>query len=380
MYLKLYLKILIFNLLISGFGCKNFTKLEENSTETKLESNQIVLTDVQAKNAKIETVSIDNSSMSSSLRAYGHSFFAPENMVTITSSYGGIVKSISVTQGQFVTKGQVIARLEDPKFIDLQQDYLLTKSKLKFSSLDYERQRDLNKDKANSDKVYQQSENEYRTNQILLKSLAEKLKLLGINPQTLSENNISRSVALRSSASGFVSQVYANIGKYISTSESVADIINQSNPKLKLKIYEKDLNRIHLDMRLYAYSNSDTSMKYTCIIKSISPALSEDGSADIVCSFLNMTRKINQNMNFIADLTLSQAQVSSLPEESIVDFEGKSYVFISQGKNKYALTEVKKGNIDNGQVEILNIDAIQSQKIVSKGSYTLLMAMKNKEE
>jgi membrane fusion protein, heavy metal efflux system len=376
----MYKSIFLITISVLLFGCKSSKESEIKNATTSLKENQISLTDAQAKNAKIETLSLSSTNMTSSLRVYGHSFFPPENMVTITSSYGGIIKSIRVIQGQFVTKGQTIATLEDPRFIDFQQDYLLTKSKLKLAQLDYDRQRDLNQAKANSDKVYQIAENEFRTNQILFKSLSEKLKLLGINPQNLSENNLTRSVTISSPATGFISNVFANAGKYISPSESIAEIINQSNPFLKLKIYEKDLLRVHIGMRLKAYSNSDTSIKYTCEIKSINPNVSEDGSTDVVCSFINLNKKMYQNMNLIAELALSQGQANSLPEDAIVDFEGKSYVFILLEKNKFQITEIMKGNSENGQTEILNPAEIQSKKIVSKGSYTLLMAMKNKEE
>lgn len=361
-------------------GCNNKTNKESERTQAPTDANVIVLDAIQEKNAGIQLGAISNSKLSSTLRVYGRTFFPPENMLTVTSPYGGIIKSIQVIQGQSISKGQTIAILEDPRFIDLQQDYLMTKSKLKLTQLDYDRQKDLNQAKANSDKVYQIAENEYRTNQILLKSLSEKLKLLGINPQNLTENSITRTVVIRSTASGLVSNVNANMGKYIMPSESIVDIINQTNPYLKLKIYEKDLQFIHKGMRLKAYSNSDTMMQYACEVRSINPQVAQDGSAEVVCSFINMHKTIYQNMNLIAQIELSNNQAASLPDEAIVDFEGQAYVFLFVKKGQYKMTPIQKGNSENGRTEILNSTELLSQKIVTKGAYTLLMAMKNKEE
>lgn len=361
-------------------GCNNKTNKESEATQAPSDANVIVLDAVQEKNAEIQLGAISNSKLSSTLRVYGRTFFPPENMLTVTSPYGGIIKSIQVIQGQSISKGQTIAILEDPRFIDLQQDYLMTKSKLKLAQLDYDRQKDLNQAKANSDKVYQIAENEYRTNQILLKSLSEKLKLLGINPQNLSENSITRTVVIRSTASGLVSNVNANMGKYIMPSESIVDIINQTNPYLKLKIYEKDLQFIHKGMRLKAYSNSDTTMQYSCEVRSINPQVAQDGSAEVVCSFINMHKTIYQNMNLIAQIELSNNQATSLPDQAIVDFEGQAYVFLFVKNGQYKMIPIQKGNSENGRTEILNPSEILSQKIVTKGAYTLLMAMKNKEE
>lgn len=361
-------------------GCNNKTNKELETTQAPTDANVITLDAVQERNAEIQLGAISNSKLSSTLRVYGRTFFPPENMLTVTSPYGGIIKSIQVIQGQSISKGQTIAILEDPRFIDLQQDYLMTKSKLKLAQLDYDRQKDLNQAKANSDKVYQIAENEYRTNQILLKSLSEKLKLLGINPQSLTENSITRTVVIRSTASGLVSNVNANMGKYIMPSESIVDIINQTNPYLKLKIYEKDLQFIHKGMLLKAYSNSDTTMQYSCEVRSINPQVAQDGSAEVVCSFINMHKTIYQNMNLIAQIELSNNQAKSLPDEAIVDFEGQAYVFLFVKNGQYKMTPIQKRNSENGRTEILNPSEILSQKIVTKGAYTLLMAMKNKEE
>ena len=360
-------------------GCHTKTNKESEVVQAPTEANVIILNAIQEKNAGIQLGTISNSKLPSTLRVYGRTFFPPENMFTVTSPYGGIVKSIQVIQGQSISKGQTIAILEDPRFIDLQQDYLMTKSKLKLAQLDYDRQKDLNQAKANSDKVYQIAENEYRTNQILIKSLSEKLKLLGINPQSLTENSITRTVVIRSTASGLVSNVNANMGKYILPSESIADIIHQTNPYLKLKIYEKDLQSIHKGMRLKAYSNSDTTMQYSCEVRSINPQVAQDGSAEVVCNFINMHNKIYHNMNLIAQIELSNNLTTSLPDEAIVDFEGQAYVFLFMENGQYKMTPIQKGNSENGRTEILNPTEIRSQKIVVKGAYTLLMAMKNKE-
>lgn len=365
--------------LVYTMGCHTKTNNESETTQAPSDTHVISLDAKQEKNAGIQLGSITNSILANTLRIYGRTFFPPENMLSVTSPYGGIIKSIQVIQGQSISIGQTIAILEDPRFIDLQQDYLMTKSKLKLAQLDYERQKDLNLDKANSDKVYQIAENEYRTNQILLKSLSEKLKLLGINPQNLTENSISRTVIIRSTASGLVSNVNANMGKYIMPSESIVDIINQTNPYLKLKIYEKDLMAIHNGMRLKAYSHSDTTIQYDCEVRSINPQVAQDGSAEVVCRFINMHKTIYQNMNLIAQIELSNNQAASLPDEAVVDFEGQAYVFVLKSKQQYQIIPIQKGNSENGRTEILNANELLSQKIVTKGAYTLLMAMKNQE-
>ena len=80
-----------------------------------------------------------------------------------------------------ISKGEVIATMEDQQYIQLQQDYLTAKAHFSSIEAEYIRQKELNASKASSDKVFQKAETEYISQKILINSLAEKLKLIGIN-------------------------------------------------------------------------------------------------------------------------------------------------------------------------------------------------------
>lgn len=371
------LKYLIALLLIINIGCKNNVQDEQPIIES--DPFLLQLDASQERNAKISTGKLLSNAQAQTIRAYGKTFFPSESVITVTSPFGGAIRSIHVIQGQYVSQGQVVARLEDARFVDLQQDYLLTKSKLKLTQLDYERQRELNQAKASSDKVYQVAENEYRTQQILLKSLSEKLMLLGINPHNLNEKNITRTIAIRATSSGYITNVYANKGRYILPSESLVDILDQSKPYLKLKIYDKDVSNVRIGMKVIAFSSSDTSVKYPCQVLSILPQMQQDGSTEVLCSFIHLNKTLPQNLNLIADIEVSSNATNSLPESAVVDFEGKKFVFEKLEQGKYKMIPIQIGNSQHQQVEIVNHNELNGKNIVMNGAYTLLMALKNKE-
>lgn len=371
------LKYLIALLLIINIGCKNNVQDEQPIIQS--DPFLLQLDASQERNAKISTGKLLSNTQAQTIRAYGKTFFPSESVITVTSPFGGAIRSIHVIQGQYVSQGQVVASIEDARFVDLQQDYLLTKSKLKLTQLDYERQRELNQAKASSDKVYQVAENEYRTQQILLKSLSEKLMLLGINPHNLNEKNITRTIAIRATSSGYITNVYANKGRYILPSESLVDILDQSKPYLKLKIYDKDVSNVRIGMKVMAFSSSDTSVKYPCKVLSILPQMQQDGSTEVLCSFIHLNKTLPQNLNLIADIEVSSNATNSLPESAVVDFEGKKFVFEKLEQGKYKMIPIQIGNSQHQQVEIVNHNELNGKNIVMNGAYTLLMALKNKE-
>ena len=198
-------------------SCGNKTD-ETNSSQDAIETT-VILTDAQYKSAGIELGKLEKKEISSTLKLNGKIDVPPQNMVSVSTPFGGFLKSTKLLPGMHVKKGEILASMEDQQYIQLQQDYLTIKSKLNYAESEYNRQKELNQSKASSDKVFQLTEMEYKTQKISLSALAEKLKLININPETLNESNLSRSINVYSSIDGFVSKVNVNIGKYVNPSD-----------------------------------------------------------------------------------------------------------------------------------------------------------------
>src|SRR5690606_12121396 len=123
------------------------------------------------------------------------------------SAMGGYIKSINVLPGKTVKKGEVLLVLEDNEFIQIQQDYLTTKAQLLSASPNYQRQKELNESKSSSDKTMQQAETEYRSLLAAKSALEEKLKLININPASLTNETIKRTIPVLSPFNGTISKV-----------------------------------------------------------------------------------------------------------------------------------------------------------------------------
>jgi len=282
--------------------------------------------------------------------------------------------------GLHVNKNEVIAVVEDNQYIQLQQDYLTAKAQLSLNESEYNRQKDLNESKASSDKVFQQSQSTYETQQILIKSLEEKLKLVRINPNNLSINNISKSINVYSPIDGFVTKVNVNIGKYVTSGDVLFELVNPSDIHLNLKVFEKDLDKIFINQPLVSYTNNNPEKKYPGDIILISKDVSPDGIIEVDCHFDNYDKNLFPGMYMNAEIALKNKVRNVLPDEAFVRFEGKEYFFESTGKNKFEMVEVEIGKSENGFTEIISDKNLSAKTIVTKGAYTLLMSFKNTEE
>jgi cobalt-zinc-cadmium efflux system membrane fusion protein len=354
---------------------------EQETTQPEIETN-VSLTEAQIKSANIELGKIEEREISTTLKLNGKIDVPPQNMISVSMPLGGFLKSTKLLPGMHVKKGDIIATMEDQQYIQLQQEYLMEKSKLAFSENEYRRQKELNLSKASSDKVFQQSEMEFKNQRITLSALSEKLRLIHINPETLSEASLSRSINIYSPIDGFVSKVNVNIGKYVNPSDIIFELINPSDIHLNLKVFEKDLDKLSIGQKLIAFNNNQSDKKYPCEIILVSQDLSEDRSADVHCHFEAYDKTLLPGMYMNAEVEIMMKNVASINEDAIVSHDGKDYIFLSKSKTEFELLEIKKGNSESNFTEVNALDGkdLKNSKIVVKGAYSLLMQMKNKSE
>jgi membrane fusion protein, heavy metal efflux system len=354
-------------------------KEEAASTETVVE-NSVALSAAQLKNASINLGKIEKKSISTVLKVNGRIDVPPQNMISISVPMGGYLKSTSLLPGMHLNRGEVIATMEDQQYIQLQQDYLTAKARLNFSASEYQRQKELNISKATSDKVFQQTETDYLTEKINVKSLAERLKLIGINPDKLDENSISKSINILSPIDGYVSKVNVNVGKFTQPSEVLFELINPADIHLAVTVFERDLDKLSIGQKVIAYTNSQPEKKHECEIILIGKNLSEERSTEVHSHFEDYDKSLVPGMYMNADIEIQNNNAYALPEEAVVRFENNQYIFLADKEGKYTIQEVKTGSTENGFVEIIGGDKLIDKSIVLKGAYNLLMTMKNKVE
>lgn len=176
----------------------------------------------------------------------GRMVLQPQHQATVALTIGGIVKSTSLLPGKYVARNTVIATLENPEFIALQQAYLDSHAQTEYLEKEYERQRKLSDNQAASQKKFQQSKADYLSMKSRQDAAAAQLSLLGIHPGALLENGIQPLLEVKAPINGYAANVAMNVGKYIQPGEALCELIDKTAPMLCLTTYEKDLADIRI--------------------------------------------------------------------------------------------------------------------------------------
>lgn len=372
-------KLLIIFLSLMIFSCSKEEMVPEEIGTVV--GDQVSLTDLQIKNSGIETSTLNNLDIAHKIMLTGQVDVPPQGLASVSAPSGGYVRVSRFMPGNYVSKGQTLATLENPELVQLQQDYLLAKSNLQYAQQDYSRQKDLNENKASSDKVTQKAFNESQNQNILMKGMAQKLTAMGINPGFLNANNIRRSFAVTSPISGYISTVNVNIGQYVSPMDKMFDIVNTGDLHLALKVFEKDLSKIKVGQKVFAFTNQNPTKKYEARVFIIGKDFSADRSVLIHCHFVDNSLQLLPGTFMNAEMEADSEEGIVIPDDAIVTWEEKQYIFEEVKPKTYKMFPVEIGNAENGFTELLNFkEENRSKKFVTKGAYQLLMALKNVEE
>lgn len=370
--------IIIISLILILVGC-NASSTDEQNKPAKVNETEIQLTTEQLKKAGIIIGKVFDTVLSGTLHVHGRIDVPPQNLASITVPMGGIIRTIKVLPGMKIRKGETIAVLEDQAFIQMQEDYLTTKVKLMQAESDYRRQKGLMDEKAGSEKIFDKAKAEYHMLKVMEQSLGQKLRLIHINPETVTDNTITRSISIPAPFTGFVTKVMVNVGRYVNPADILLEMVDPKDLHLALKVFEKDLMSLSIGQPLQAYLNSKPDKRHLGDIILISNSINEDGTADVHCHFEKYDTTLVPGMFMNADIELLKHRAIAVPESAITEFEDKTYLFIRKDNNAFEMTEVKAGSREFGMVEILNGESLRNNSIVTSGAYSLLMAIKNIE-
>lgn len=385
------------------------TKTEKSETAHE-EAPQVIvsLTEEQMKSVGISLGPVEMKELTSTIKANGLLRVPNNNKATVTSLYGGVIKTLNVQVGSIVRKGQVIATIANPEFIRLQEDYLTTNSRITYAEQEYRRQKELFDNDAGAKKNLQSSDAELKTLRTRRASLLRQLQMMGISPGKVNNSNMRSGLVITAPISGTVSSISAQIGSYVDVSSPVAEIIDNNSIHLDLQVFEKDLPKMKVGQIVHFKLTNNPETEYDAMVYSVGSSFENESKTVSVHGTVtgNKTGLID-GMNITGIVSLDKNTTPAVPNEAIVEADGKYYVFIRTDKKaeeheeestdnhknkkeepaqqKRTLTfekiEVIKGTSDMGYTAITPVQEIPADaRIVVKGAFFVNAKLSNSGE
>ena len=351
---------------------------EANAAKETNAIQQLKLSPKQRQTLGLELGNLEQINMGLSVFANGVIDVPPQNKSYIAMPFGGYIKKINVLDGMQVQKGQILMVVEHPEVIELQQEYLEVQGQAEYLAADYERQKELYAKEAGSAKSYQQAKSAYMVNKAKLSGLAMKLEMANVNMNTLRNGQIERTQNIRSPFAGVITKVTANVGAFAEPKDNLLEIIDLKHAHAELTVYEKYLSFLQKEQSVklqFVDMHTTASAKIYLIGREIST----ERTVKVHCHFDKLPADITPGSYLKAEIRAEDQNQFTLPEEAVVQQNGKDVVFIEKEGN-FLTVEIDILMTQDGRVAITSkqLALLKRSSIVVKGAYELL-AILNKE-
>ena len=260
-------------------ACNSTTNTkQEMPTTVTADSVTVISPDSTAYSQPYDSTSIDGTTAATAINKVsfnGTLIVPPQNFASVTMLMGGIIRSVNLLPGNYVKKGTLLATLDNPDFISLQQTYLESQAQTEYLKSEYNRQLVLSKEEVASVKKLEQSKADYLSMKSKMEAAAAQLSLLGISTQSLLKNGITPALEIKAPVNGYIGKVKVNVGKYLNEGDILCEIINKQETLLRLTTYEKDLKDIRLGAKVWFRVNGMGTKTFEAKLISIGQEVDE---------------------------------------------------------------------------------------------------------
>ena len=404
--MKVFIKIFIVCIAVTVFyGCGS----NESEGKAQLEGKEVpkseagheegpvtvaALSAAQIKAVGIIFGSIEEKELTATIKANGLLSVPNNNKANATALYGGVVKTLNVQLGDNVHKGQVIATITNPQFVQLQEEYVSLASKITLAEQEMARQQELNEGNAGARKNLQAATADFNSLRARKASLQQQIQLMGINPNSVNLSNMRTSLAVTSPINGTVSNVFAKIGSYVDVSSPVIEIVDNSLLHLDLQVFEKDLPLVKVGQLINFQLTNNPDKTYTAKVFTIGSSFENDSKTIAVHSTVVGSKVgLIDGMNITGMIGVNNVRTPAVPNDAIVEADGKYYIFVEtdkkpeeheeghddhghahdEGEAKHAhKNEQEAGQHGEEQAKNINFEKIEIHKGVSALGYTAI--------
>ena len=379
------IKFLLYScLLFSLFFSCSTPKKQDEKIEQKEETVDIVtLTKEQLKNANLTIGDFNKTTLSEDVKANGMVDVPPMNMASVSVPINGFVKSTKALPGAFVRKGDVLAVVNSMDYVQMQQDYLQTQSKLKFSEQELDRQTILSQEDVGAKKKLQQVESEVSFAKAQLKGIGMKLQIIGNQLNTLKNGQIVSTFNVISPIEGFIKTTNLAIGKNVMPTDVLFEITGNAHKHLELKVFEKDITKISVGQKIIIENPKFSNLQVTATVFLVGKNVDAETKSINIHAHIDSEKaenKLTVGQYVNTRILTGNRTAKTLPETAILRRGDGGVIFVQIKENVFQQIPVKLGLSERGNVEVFLEKQMNSSKFVKSGASILQAALSGGEE
>lgn len=289
----------------------------------------VILNELQRAALDLQLGAFQMRNLTTVVKTNGQLEVPPSASAEVTAIIGGNVREIMVFHGDRVRKGQVLAILEHPDYITLQEDFSESSNKLDFLNQEYDRQRELFENNVGAGRDFQQVKSEFNTTKAKYQGLKARLELLNINPDDVLKGNISNTVKLLAPINGYINEVNIKIGTYAEPKDELFGISNLNEIHADFMVYENDVHLVKEGQKIHFKVSNRPGEELLATIFAIGKEFESNTRAvHIHASLKKNPGNLIPGMYIAGHIHTDDTFTRTLPNDAVVTEGTKSYIFI----------------------------------------------------
>lgn len=397
--MKNYKKILIILLMMAVVPM--FTACQKGDEEVPEQSDFIELSEDVIKENKIETVTVEEKPVTTTIRTTGEMKTDEDKFYSVSSMIMGRITSAPVKLGEYVHAGQVLAYIQNPEITRINAEATKSihenrislrqaRTKLNLAKANYEREQKLYKEGITPQKDLIQAKSDYLVakDEVLMGIEREThikqevnaiMGTYGVRPNFDTEN-LATKTPICAMKSGIVTKKSIKLGEVVTPEQVLFEITDMSKLWLDITLYSTDIAQVEKGQKVEFTPDSLNGKKFYGTIDYIQPQSNDATQTFVARAFMDNSLKLLRPGMFgnITIINNHKENKTYVPISAVQKYGKETFVFLDLGNGKYKKQDVVLGERDNEGYFIdegLNF----GDRVVGNGSFTLKSEMLKSE-
>lgn len=329
----------------------------------------------KGRGPRVETAIVEFNASRQMLTLSGKVAYGEDRYSRISSPLQGRVVEVLAHLGDRVKAGDTLLVVDSPDIAQAYSEYVKEDSELQYVTRAHELAQDLYGDKALPLKDLKQAENELVKARAAFRRAKEHLLSLRIAVEELEKpldkQQITSRFEMRSPLTGIVVERTVTPGQSVTgdSDHVLFTIADLDRLQILADLYERDLALVKEGqsavVKIEAYPDVDFPATVTAVGDLVDPVTR---TIKVRAQVNNAAHKLKPEMFARLQLDVSDTtQFLAVPREAIVEIDGKQFVYVVEGADRYVKREVKIAAVSPEQARILE-GLAQGERIVTKGA------------
>jgi len=355
----------------------------------------VAVPEAAQRNAGLRTTTLESRVLPATIQVTGVVAADESKVVHIRPLARGVIESISISLGARVTRGQALFTYDNIELGGLIGEYLSARAGLEQAQTDLEVRRlaleralELIKLEAVAQQTVEARRADFKNAEAVVAGqragvakVEEQIHRFGLSDSDLGDltpvanrtgHRTGSHSVLRAPFAGVVTKYDVAVGELVEPERELLTISDLSTVWVMADVYEKDLGKVNPDtdvnIRFDAYPDRVFVGRLTYIGDLIDP---QSRTAKVRCVLANPGGILKLDMFAKVDIPTSDSREGvSVPTAAVQHIDNQPVVFVRQGAEQFVRRDVRLGNTEGDQVEVLS-GLKPGETVVEAGSFYL---------